>query len=170
MALHIVLFEPEIPQNTGNIARTCVAIDATLHLVHPLGFSLSEKQVRRSALDYWPHLHLVEHSSIDAFFEAEGDKNLYFFTTKAQRAYTEVAYEEDVYFIFGKESAGVDEAILLKNPSRCVRIPMRGEIRSLNLSNSVAVAAYEWERQMDFKSLQNSGSLHHHRWGEKEMV
>ena len=159
MALNIVLIEPEIPQNTGNIVRTCAALGAMLHLVHPLGFSLDEKHLKRAGLDYWPQLTLRQWSDSATFFEETAGEERYYFTTKAPRSYSEVHYGEDVYLIFGKESAGLDEALLAQEIQRCVRIPMRPAIRSLNLSNSVAIAAYEWERQRTFAGLQQSGSL-----------
>ncbi len=179
MALNIVLIEPEIPQNTGNIVRTSAALGATLHLVHPLGYSLDEKHLKRAGLDYWPKLNLVEWPDAASFFRAKEGEELYYFTTKAPRSYSEVHYGEDVYLIFGKESAGqvhypdevylvfgkesagLDEAILAAHPDRCLRIPMREAIRSLNLSNSVAIAAYEWERQRTFEGLVETGALHH---------
>jgi len=159
VALNIVLIEPEIPQNTGNIVRTCAALGATLHLVHPLGFSLDEKHLKRAGLDYWPQLTLVEWSDSATFFAEHEAVARYYFTTKAPRSYAEVCYPAEVCFIFGKESAGLDEALLARERERCVRIPMRPAIRSLNLSNSVAIAAYEWERQRTFAGLQQSGSL-----------
>lgn len=164
MALHIVLFEPEIPQNTGNIARTCAAVGATLHLVHPLGFSLEEKYLKRAGLDYWPLLTMVEHPSIEAFLAAHQEKPLYYFTTKAPRTYCEVTFPEETYLVFGKESAGISESLLVKNKQRCVRIPMREEARSLNLSNSVAIATYEYLRQQSFPFLQGTGTLHRLTW------
>ncbi len=166
MALHIVLLEPEIPQNTGNIARTCAAVGASLHLVHPLGFSLSEKHLRRAGLDYWPLLTLYEYPNIEKFMEQKGSENLYFFTTKARRTYTEVAYPEQTYLVFGKESAGIPESMLVDHQDSCVRIPMRTEARSLNLSNSVAVAAYEYLRQAQFPDLSTKGTLHRLSWRE----
>ncbi|MDY0289824.1 MAG: tRNA (cytidine(34)-2'-O)-methyltransferase [Sphaerochaeta sp.] len=167
MALHIVLFEPEIPQNTGNIARTCAAIGAVLHLVHPLGYSLDEKHLKRAGLDYWHLLTLIEHASIEAFMgEHKGDQ-LFFFTTKAHQLYSEIAYPEDeCYLIFGKESRGISEHILIGHEQDCVRIPMLGEARSLNLSNTVAIAAYEYMRQHSFPSLVQNGTLHRLTWGE----
>ncbi|MGH0052307.1 MAG: tRNA (uridine(34)/cytosine(34)/5-carboxymethylaminomethyluridine(34)-2'-O)-methyltransferase TrmL [Sphaerochaetaceae bacterium] len=164
MSLHIVLFEPEIPQNTGNIARTCAAVGATLHLVHPLGFSLDEKYLRRAGLDYWPLLTMEEHPSVEAFLASHQQKALYYFTTKALQTYSEVPYPEETYLVFGKESAGIDESLLSKNKKQCVRIPMRKEARSLNLSNSVAIAAYEYLRQQSFPSLQRKGALHRLTW------
>jgi tRNA (cytidine/uridine-2'-O-)-methyltransferase len=164
MALNIVLFEPEIPQNTGNIARTCAAIGARLHLVHPLGYSLDEKHLRRAGLDYWPLVTIVEYENVDRFMEIHGDKELFFFTTKALHDYTDVQYPDETFLVFGKESAGIDERILVSHPSSCVRIPMIDEARSLNLSNSVAIAAYEFMRQKQFPALQRTGKLHRLSW------
>ncbi|HPZ15476.1 MAG TPA: tRNA (cytidine(34)-2'-O)-methyltransferase [Sphaerochaeta sp.] len=161
MALNIVLIEPEIPQNTGNIVRTSAALGATLHLVHPLGYSLDEKHLKRAGLDYWPKLDLVEWPDAASFFRAKEGEELYYLTTKAPRSYAQVHYPDEVYLVFGKESAGLDEAILAAHPDRCLRIPMREAIRSLNLSNSVAIAAYEWERQRTFEGLVETGALHH---------
>jgi len=155
------LIEPEIPQNTGNIVRTSAALGATLHLVHPLGYSLDEKHLKRAGLDYWPKLNLVEWPDAASFFRAKEGEELYYFTTKAPRSYAQVHYPDEVYLVFGKESAGLDEAILAAHPDRCLRIPMREAIRSLNLSNSVAIAAYEWERQRTFEGLVETGALHH---------
>ncbi|AEV30944.1 putative rRNA methylase SpoU family [Sphaerochaeta pleomorpha str. Grapes] len=166
MALNIVLFEPEIPQNTGNIARTCAAINARLHLVHPLGYSLDEKHLKRAGLDYWHLVTITEYESVAAFMEIHGKDNLYFFTTKAHCDYTDISYSDDTYLVFGKESAGIDEHILVSHPDACVRIPMIEEARSLNLSNSVAIAAYEYMRQKQFPSLQREGKLHRLSWGE----
>lgn len=169
MALHIVLFEPEIPQNTGNIARTCAAIGATLHLVHPLGFTIDEKSVRRAGLDYWKDVHVVEHTNIETFLEEHKESHLWFFTTKSEIPYTKAEFEEDSYLIFGKESRGIEESILVDYPTKSIRIPMLDETRSLNLSNSVAIGAYEWERQHQFSHLQTKGALHRLSWtiGEK---
>ncbi len=166
MSLHIVLFEPEIPQNTGNIARTCAAISATLHLVHPLGFSIDEKQVRRAGLDYWKDVTIVEHESIDAFLKVHGNDNLWFFTTKGKQLFSEAEMEKDAYLIFGKESRGIEESILVDYSDRCVRVPMMAHTRSLNLSNTVAVAAYEWERQHEYSNLVTAGELHRLSWNE----
>ena len=167
MGLHIVLLEPEIPQNTGNIARTCAALGATLHLVHPLGFSITEKQLRRAGLDYWPLLDIRHHDSMDAFFLTHGEDPLWFFSTKAPQAYCDVTYHQEAFLVFGKESAGIDESILIRYPTRCVRIPMREEARSLNLSNSVAIGAYEYERQQQFSSLAVKGALHRLSWDQR---
>ncbi len=167
MALHIVLFEPEIPQNTGNIARTCAAIGATLHLVHPLGYSLDEKHLKRAGLDYWHLLTLVEHPSIETFMQEHKNDFLVFFTTKAYQLYSEVEYpSDDCYLIFGKESRGISEHILVGHEAGCVRIPMLEEARSLNLSNTVAIAAYEYMRQQKFPDLLQTGTLHRLTWGE----
>lgn len=164
MGLHIVLFEPEIPQNTGNIARTCAALGATLHLVHPLGFTITDRQLKRAGLDYWHLLDIRHHASVAAFLERHGNDPLWFFTTKAQRSYTEATYGTEAFLVFGKESAGIDETILVNYPEQCIRIPMREEARSLNLSNSVAVGAYEFERQQQFSGLQGTGALHRLSW------
>jgi len=166
MGLHIVLFEPEIPQNTGNIARTCAAIGATLHLVHPLGFSITDRYLKRAGLDYWHLLDLFEYTDVDAFLAAYSDKPLWFFTTKARRIYADVFYGPEAYLVFGKETAGIDESVLAGHPDQCVRIPMRAEARSLNLSNSVAIAAYEYARQQNFTGLSTKGRLHCLSWPE----
>lgn len=164
MGLHIVLFEPEIPQNTGNIARTCAALGATLHLVHPLGFTITDRQLKRAGLDYWHMLDIRHHDSTAAFLDAHTDAPLWFFTTKAKYTYADITYGEEAYLVFGKESAGIDESILVEYPTRCIRIPMRHEARSLNLSNSVAVGAYEFERQHQFSGLSAEGDLHRLVW------
>ncbi len=159
MGLNIVLFEPEIPQNTGNIARTCGAIGATLHLVHPLGFELSDRYLKRCGLDYWHLLNIKEWDSIDHFLKENNVAPLWFFTTKAPCLYSEVAYGEEAYLIFGKETGGIPESILTNNWERCVRIPIKEEARSLNLSNSVAIGAFEWERQHHFWGLKGKGGV-----------
>ena len=154
MSLNIVLIEPEIPQNTGNIARTCAAIGAKLHLVHPLGFDISEKAVKRAGLDYWDKLEIVEYKNIKEFKEFAKDKNIYLLSTKAAKVYTDVKYEDDSYLVFGPETRGIPEDYILDNFDKAVRIPMRNNIRSLNLSNSVAIVAYEAERQLNYTGLQ----------------
>ena len=154
MSLNIVLIEPEIPQNTGNIARTCAAIGAKLHLVHPLGFDISEKAVKRAGLDYWDKLEIIEYKNIKEFKEFAKDKNIYLLSTKAKRVYTDVKYEDDSYLVFGPETRGIPEDYILDNFDKAVRIPMRNNIRSLNLSNSVAIVAYEAERQLNYTGLQ----------------
>ena len=163
--LHIVLVEPEIPQNTGNIARTCAATGCALHLVKPLGFEISDKQLKRAGLDYWNLVKVTVHESFDEVFAAaDKDACFHFFTTKAPRAYTEAAFCEGDYLVFGKETRGLDEELLVRHREECVRIPMREESRSLNLSNSVAVAVFEGLRQNSFKGLSESGSLHRLHW------
>lgn len=154
MSLNIVLVEPEIPQNTGNIARTCAALGATLHLVHPLGFDISEKAVKRAGLDYWDKLDIIEYENLEEFKIKTLDKNIYLLSTKSKKSYTDVKYEEDAYIIFGPETRGLPENYILENFDTAVRIPMRENIRSLNLSNSVAIVAYEVERQWNFRNLQ----------------
>lgn len=151
--LHIVLFEPEIPQNTGNIARTCACIGATLHLVEPLGFRPSERNLKRAGLDYWDDVEIVHHASTAAFFEVHGTENLILFTGHAKRLYTDVDYQGEVFLVFGRESRGIDPAILERYEKYCVRIPMKGASRSLNLSNAVAIGAYEALRQNGFTGL-----------------
>ena len=162
--LNIVLLEPEIPANTGNIGRTCVATGARLHLIKPLGFDISEKAVRRAGMDYWFLLDLKVYENYGEFLSRNPGAKVYMATTKAQKVYTEVSYESDAFIMFGKESAGIPEEILLENRERCVRIPMLGETRSLNLSNSVAVVLYEALRQHGFENLSRTGHLHHHHW------
>ncbi len=162
MALHIVLHEPEIPQNTGNIARTCVATSAVLHLIHPLGFSIDEKSVRRAGLDYWDRLELREWSSLEEFFDslksqgtgitsAGYPENCWFVSTKAKQPYSSVRFTGDAYFLFGRESKGLPEVLMNSSPSQSLTIPMVAGNRSLNLSNSVAILAYEYWRQRDFR-------------------
>ncbi len=158
MKLNIVLVEPEIPQNTGNIARTCAAIGAKLHLVYPLGFSISEKQVKRAGLDYWDKLEIEEHTTFNDFLEKyrPEENNMYFVTTKGKHVYSEPNYNEydEVFLLFGKETKGLPENILQKYIDKTIRIPMRKTLRSLNLSNSVAIVAYDVERQCEFGNLQ----------------
>lgn len=164
--LHIVLVEPEIPQNTGNIARTCAAIGAKLHLVEPMGFTVDDKKLKRAGLDYWHLLDIAYYKNIEDFFAKNQNGVFYYFTTKAQRTYCDVAYPQDPYLVFGKETAGLSEELLAKNPKTCVRIPMVEGARSLNLSNSVAVAAYEVMRQEGFIGLNREGQLHSSNWEE----
>lgn len=159
MAVNIVLVEPEIPQNTGNIARTCAATGARLHLVRPLGFEIDDRKLKRAGLDYWDKLDITFYDGIDEFFSENGDAKMYFFSTKGKKLYTEAELSGDVYLVFGKETAGLDEALLLKHYENTVRIPMRDKLRSLNLSNSVAIAVYEAFRQRDFAGLLQSGKL-----------
>ena len=157
--LNIVLYEPEIPANTGNIGRTCVATGTRLHLIEPLGFRLNEKQIKRAGMDYWKDLDVTTYVNYQEFLEKNPGAKIYMATTKGQNVYTEVSYEEDCYIMFGKESAGIPEESLAHNKDRCVRIPMLSEIRSLNLSNSVAVVLYEALRQNDFSQMQLMGHL-----------
>ena len=158
--IHIVLLEPEIPQNTGNISRTCAATGCKLHLIEPLGFDISEKAVRRAGLDYWQFLDLTVHKNYEEF-QKTAKGTLYFCTTKGAHTYSEMDYhtEEDLYFIFGRETRGLPERLLKQHPESCIRIPMIDEARSLNLSNSVAIIAYEALRQQNFNSLQRIGQL-----------
>lgn len=163
-ALNVVLIEPEIPQNTGNIARTCAATGARLHLVGPMGFQITEKQVRRAGLDYWDKLDITYYDSIDDFFAQNKNEQFFYFTTKAEQAHTEMEYPNNAYLVFGKETKGLPEELLKANHDSCVRIPMRGIIRSLNLSNSVAVGVYEALRQWDYPELSTKGKLHNLKW------
>ena len=157
--LNIVLHQPEIPGNTGNIGRTCVATGTRLHLIEPLGFRLNEKQIKRAGMDYWKDLDVTTYVNYQEFLEKNPGAKIYMATTKGQNVYTEVSYEEDCYIMFGKESAGIPEDILAHNKDRCVRIPMLSDIRSLNLSNSVAVVLYEALRQNNFSQMQLMGHL-----------
>ena len=154
---HIVLVEPEIPQNTGNIARTCAATGAALHLVEPLGFSISDRQLKRAGLDYWHLLEIHLHPNLDDFFAKNPNGNYYFLTIKAPRAYTEAQFSDGDFLIFGKETRGLPEPLLAEHPERCIRIPMREGARSLNLSNSVAVTVFEALRQTGFEGLAQAG-------------
>ena len=158
MSLNIVLVEPEIPQNTGNIARTCAALGATLHLVHPLGFDISEKAVKRAGLDYWDKLNIIEYSNLQEFKEKVNSKNIYLLSTKANKVYTDIKYEDNSYLVFGPETRGLPEEYILDNFENSVRIPMKKNIRSLNLSNSVAIVAYEVERQLNYSGLQEKSN------------
>ena len=164
MALNIVLFEPEIPANTGNIGRTCVATGTRLHLIEPLGFRLNEKSIKRAGMDYWEHLDVTRYINFEEFLEKNPGAKIYMATTKGQHVYTEVNYEPDCYIMFGKESAGIPEEILVEHPDNCIRIPMMSEIRSLNLSNSVAVVLYEALRQNNFESMKLEGQLTKYEW------
>ena len=164
--MNVVLFEPEMPANTGNIGRTCVATDTKLHLIEPLGFKINEKAVKRAGLDYWDKLDVTVYSDYQEFLERNPGAKIYMATTKAQKVYTEVEYEPDCFLMFGKESAGIPEDILLENQEQCVRIPMWGDIRSLNLSNSVSIVLYEALRQNGFEKMTMQGQLHHLHWKE----
>ncbi len=162
--LNIVLVEPEIPQNTGNIARTCAATGARLHLVEPMGFKVDDKKLKRSGLDYWYLLDITYYKDLDDFFEKNKDGKFFYFSTKARHTYAEIQYPDKAYLVFGKETAGLPEELLMQNKDTTVRIPMIGEARSLNLSNSVAIGVYEALRQWAFPELQNFGELHRHSW------
>ncbi len=156
----IVLLEPEIPQNTGNIARTCAATGASLHLIEPMGFTVTDAKLKRAGLDYWNKLDITYYKNIEDFYEKTAGGEYFYFSTKAPRVYTEIEYPKDnCYLIFGKESAGIPESILKENLDRCVRIPMRETLRSLNLSNSAAIAIYEVLRQQNFENLEQTGFL-----------
>ena len=162
--MNIVLLEPEMPANTGNIGRTCVATNSRLHLIEPLGFKLNEKMLKRAGLDYWDKLDVTVYSDYQDFFDKNPGAKIYMATTKAHKVYTEPEYEPDCYIMFGKESAGIPEEILLDNQENCVRIPMWGDIRSLNLLNSVSIVLYEALRQNGFEKMQMQGELHHLKW------
>lgn len=162
--LNIVLHEPEIPANTGNIGRTCVAAGARLHLIEPMGFRITQKEVKRAGLDYWDKLDVTVYDSYEDFLEKNPNAKIYMATTKAKHTYTEVSYEPDCYIMFGKESAGIPEEILVKHPETSIRIPMIGDIRSLNLGNSVAIVLYEALRQNQFSHMNLEGELHHLHW------
>ena len=157
--IHIVLVEPEIPANTGNVARTCAATGAQLHLIRPLGFSIDDKQLKRAGLDYWHLLNVQVHENLDEFFKANPKGPFYYASTKAKHTYAEVEYPEDVYFLFGKETKGLPEELLYQNPDTTIRIPIREEARSLNLSNSVAVVVLEALRQRDFAGMKAFGKM-----------
>ena len=162
--INIVLVEPEIPQNTGNIARTCAATGASLHLVKPLGFEIDDRKLKRAGLDYWDKLDITYYEGLDDFFAKNPDADFYCFTTKARHVYSEISYPKRVFLMFGKETKGLPEELLFANPDRCVRIPMRDTLRSLNLSNSAAVAVYEVFRQRGFEGLRPDGELTKYRW------
>lgn len=166
--LNIVLVEPEIPQNTGNIARTCAATGARLHIVKPMGFAIDDKKLKRAGLDYWHYLDLTYYESLADFFEKtdEGNAQYYYFTTKGRKTHSDAEYNDNVYLLFGKETKGLPEEMLYKNPERCVRLPMMGDIRSLNLSNAVAIGTYEVLRQWNYPQLNNFGQLTKFKWDE----
>ena len=162
--MNIVLLEPEIPANTGNIGRTCVATNTRLHLIEPLGFRLDEKSLKRAGMDYWQELDVTTYIDYEDFLARNPGAVIHMATTKAPKMYTEECYGPDDYIMFGKESAGIPEELLVKNKERCVRIPMAGDIRSLNLSNSVSVILYEALRQNGFAGLNAEGHLHRLSW------
>lgn len=163
MDLNIVLVEPQIPQNTGNISRTCAVTGARLHLVKPLGFEVTDKNLKRAGLDYWNELDITYYDDLEDFF-SKNSGNFYYFTTKGKNTYSDVSFPDDCYLIFGREDAGLPESLLVENPDTCLRIPMRPHLRSLNLSNSVAIAVYEVLRQWDFPDLANEGKLTQYDW------
>ncbi len=162
--INIVLHEPEMPANTGNIGRTCVAAGAKLHLIEPLGFRINDKMIKRAGMDYWDKLDVATYVCYEDFLERNPGVKIYMATTKSRQTYTDVRYEEDCYIMFGKESAGIPEEILLDNKENCIRIPMLADIRSLNLANSVAIVLYEALRQNGFRDFQIQGQLHHYEW------
>lgn len=163
--INIVLHEPEIPQNTGNIARTCAATGASLHIIKPMGFTVDDKKLKRAGLDYWDKLDITYYDNIEDFYDKNPNATIYYYTTKAPRSYTEISsYPKNVYIMFGKESKGLPEELLYNNKDFCVRIPMRDSLRSLNLSNSVAVAVYEILRTDNFDGLCENGNLTKYNW------
>lgn len=162
--LNIVLVEPQIPQNTGNISRTCAVTGARLHLIRPFGFEITDKHLKRAGLDYWDKLHITYYDNLEDFFEKNSDGNFFFFTTKGKTVHSDVSYPDNSFLIFGREDKGLPEELLYKNPEKCVRIPMRNELRSLNLSNSAAIAVYEVLRQWDYPDLSREGKLTQYEW------
>lgn len=162
--MNIVLYEPEMPANTGNIGRTCVVTGSRLHLIEPLGFQLDEKHLRRAGLDYWKMLDVTVYRDYQDFLARNPGAHIYFASTKAKHVYTEVAYGPDDYLMFGRESAGIPEEILVQHPEETVRIPMNPQLRSLNLANSVAIVLYEALRQQGFPGMQTEGELHRLHW------
>jgi tRNA (cytidine/uridine-2'-O-)-methyltransferase len=162
--MNIILLEPEIPYNTGNIGRTCVATDTSLHLIKPLGFSIDEKSVKRSGLDYWQDVDLHVYENFEDFMKKNNYPTVYMGTTKAKQTYAEVSFAPDAFIMFGKETAGIPEELLLEHKETAIRIPMAEGTRSLNLSNSVAIVLYEALRQNNFMDLENEGQLHRYKW------
>ena len=164
--MNIILHQPEIPGNTGNIGRTCVATGTPLHLIEPLGFHLDEKSIKRAGMDYWQYLDVHRYMNFEQFLIEHPGVKIWMATTKARRSYTEVSYGPDDFIMFGKESAGIPEEILVDYEETCIRIPMVNDIRSLNLSNSVSIVLYEALRQNGFANMQTIGELHHLHWKE----
>ena len=166
--MHIILHQPEIPANTGNIGRTCVATGPDLHLIEPLGFRLTEKEIKRAGMDYWEHLNVTRYMNFEEFQSLHPGVRIWMATTKAKHVYSDVSFDPDDYIMFGKESAGIPEEILVAHEETCIRIPMEPAIRSLNLSNSVAIVLYEALRQQRFASMQLTGELHRLSWKTEE--
>ena len=164
--MNIILHQPEIPANTGNIGRTCVATGTKLHLIEPLGFRINEKELKRAGMDYWDRLDVYRYMNFDEFLQKNPGAKIWMATTKAKQVYSDVEFGDDDFIMFGKESAGIPEEILIEHEADCIRIPMLDEIRSLNLSNSVAIVLYEALRQQDFKGMQIKGNLHRLKWKE----
>ena len=164
--INIVLCEPEIPQNTGNIARTCAATGASLHLIRPLGFEIDNAKLKRAGLDYWDKLDITFYDGLDDFFAKHPEAHVYYFSTKARHKYSDISYPDEAWIMFGKETRGLPEELLFEHPDDCVRIPMRDQLRSLNLSNSVAIAVYEILRQWDFDGMQEAGELTKFSWDQ----
>ena len=162
--MHIILHQPEIPANTGNIGRTCVATGTSLHLIEPLGFRLDEKSIKRAGMDYWEHLDVTRYINYAEFKEKHPGAKIWMATTKAKHVYTDVSFGADDYIMFGKESGGIPEEILVENEETCIRIPMLEQIRSLNLSNAAAIVLYEALRQNGFENMQREGELHRLHW------
>ena len=162
--VNIVLIEPQIPQNTGNIARTCACTGARLHLVEPMGFRVDDKKLKHAGLDYWKYLDITYYESTEDFFEKNKSGNFFYFSTKAKQRYSDVEYPDNAFLVFGREDAGLPEELPKSNPDRCIRIPMQSDCRSLNLSNSAAIGVYEVLRQWDFPHLKESGELTKYHW------
>ena len=162
--LNIVLVEPQIPQNTGNIARTCAATGASLHLIKPMGFTVDDKKLKRAGLDYWYLLDITYYDSLDDFYKKNEGGNFYYFTTKGQHIYSDVSFPENTFLFFGREDAGLPEKLLKRNPDTSLRVPMINDARSLNLSNTAAIAAYEVLRQWGFPTLLCEGQLTKFTW------
>lgn len=165
--LNIVLVEPQIPQNTGNISRTCAVTGARLHMIRPLGFEVTDKNLKRAGLDYWDKLDITYYDNLDDFF-SKNNGEYFYFTTKGKKVYTDISYPDNAYIFFGREDKGLPEELLFKNKERCVRVPMRTDLRSLNLSNTVAIATYEILRQWDFPDLAREGNLTKYSWDDAE--
>lgn len=163
---HIVLVEPEIPQNAGNIARTCAATGTALHMIRPLGFEVSDKYLKRAGLDYWNLVNISYYDSFEELREKYKNARFFYFTTKARRRHSDVKFQDGDFLVFGKETKGLPEELLMQNEETCLRIPMFSEARSLNLSNSAAIAVYEALRQTDYEGLLEEGELHNHKWSD----